>query len=372
MAQVVGTAGDFSVVDHHLPIMVELQNLWSTNNITDSSRLPNVLTKCIIENQGMRRLPQAFDAWGRCVSWRTWFLRNCGTEARKTTDYPDYGCDLPTGSQSELVYCDYEERCVLESNRSLKDVECGNALYGVNRSAEIIQEMIVELREKLASEQVAFLAANAQTNEWTVPTGTYGNIVGNQTEFTGSEFGTLKLLYHIELTARMNGIEDFKIVNGTNFYELMRQAQDGACCGDESDRRRLNTYGMNWDLNLDRHLGRQSTFLFDTNMIGFSSSNIHQNSTPEIVHQTGDGSTIFAFYVDDPEMSWKSIDSNGNASMIPLRYDIRYSKKCCGMNTRTGEYLYEWNFQAFLKFGNHLSPVSCEGGSRVMEFVNVN
>lgn len=372
MPQVVSAAGDFSVVDHHLPIVVNLASLWNASNVQDNSRQANVLTRCIMENQGMRRLPEAFDRFGKCISWRAWFLRNCGMTAKKTTNYPDYGCDIPTGSKSELVHIDYEEKCVLESNRSLDHIECGNPLYGVNRAAQIIQEMMVELREKLAAEQVAFLAANAQVNTWYSPTGTYGNIVGAQTEFTGAEFGTTKLLYHLELTAQMNGINNFKIVNGTNFYELMRQASDGACCGDQSDRNRLNTFGMNWDLHLDEQLGRQSTFLFNPNMVGFSSSNIYNNNVPEIKHYTSDGSPLYGFYIDDPVMKWKSIDENGRASLIPVRYDIRYKKTCCGTDTATGEHKYCWDFQAFLKFGNHLSPVSCEGGSGIMEFVNVN
>ena len=226
----------------------------------------------------MRRLPSAFDQYGNCISWRTWFLRNCDRTATKTTDYPDYGCDIPQGGESELVHADYEERCVLEAKRSLKDVECGNPLYGVNRSAEIIQEIMLSLREQLSTELVSFLAANAQVNNWNSPTGTYGNIVGNQTEFTGAEFGTLKLLYHLKLTAKMNRINNFKIVNGTNFYELAEQAIDGKCCGDEGDKVRLNKFGMQWDLNLDEKLGRQSTFLFNGDMLGFSNSNIYKNN----------------------------------------------------------------------------------------------
>lgn len=362
-----GVAGDFSAIDHIGPILMNLSKVWKKKKNGDVLNAPHLLLKCILENQGMKLIPE-YNAHGKCVGYRVWYEQDCNRESQKYSAFPDsIGCDIPTGGESEISHCDYTENCVITAGRSLKDGDCASPMYGINRSASKIQVIIESLREGLAASMSNHLFANAQPNNWQ---GTYGNIVGNQTEFTGAQFNDLKLMYHLDMIAKKNCLKDYKIVNGDNFWECFMKAIDGKCCGDASDRTRLTRYPMFFDANLDEYLNRNSTFLFDPSCIGFHNRVKYENSAPVKLHTTADGGELYGFSVPDPECKWLSIDENGNERLIPIRYDIEYKKKCIGREN--GEIRYSHDFFGTFTGAQHMAPIACgDKCASILEIVNI-
>lgn len=361
--------GDFTAANSIAPILVELSSLWSQEKIQESVKSPMMLTKAIIENQGMRILEEEKN--GKCVPTKIWWTNDCDYDAAYAgTSFDNtLGCDVPAGKEDEAFSDTLDLNKFIHDTRSFDDQDCNSELFMVNRSAERINAGIKAVRRKIVNDFATFMSANAMVNQAQAGE-TYGTIVGTTTTFQSSEF-TLSLLAHLEKLAALNEINQYKIVNGWNFWEQYRNAQQGTENGDAGDVRRASTNNLLWDTWLDRTLGTNSSFIFDPTSIGFANIPRFRSSAPELLHNQADGSQIWGWQVSDPELSYLRIDENGRAVMTPVRYDIEYKRICAGRDAG-GYFKYTHSFTVHFRGGVYLSPQSCNGGSKILEVINTN
>ena len=359
--------GDFSCVDYHEPVMMGLLDMWEVNNTVDDPKTPGMLAKCIMENQGAKF--NEILRSGKCLGWEINWFSDCDFEVayKGQVADPALGCSTPDGKVDECNTKQYDRNCFIHDSRSFTDQECNNALQGVNRSVNRIEAAMKAVRKALVEDLATLLTTNAQVNAWDA---TYGDIVGTTTGFAGSEFQSSNLLSHIEMTMLQNQVNNFKIVNGTNFWELRRNAGLGQCCNDNGTQNAIDNRDMTWDIFLDQFLGRNSTFAFNPEMIGFINTNRFDNPLPVLQNRVGDAE-IWGWYIDDPILRYRFLDENGNESIRPVRYDLEYKKECCGRD-KLNNLMYKHDFTVYFSGFRDLAPGGCETGeTQIFEFVNL-
>ena len=207
--------GDFSAAAKIAPILLEYGNVWPMRTKEKTLVAPLTLFRCIAENQGMgTSIFESVDA-AQCVNIRAWWTQDCNdSDAVKTTAFPITDCDIPSGVEDGAESQEYNPNCFIAVSKSLNDQDCQNETHAVNRSAEILANLVRSLRKGLAEQTATFVANAAMTPTFAGQ----GTINGNAIEFTSAEWGTTNLVHHLRLVSRKNLMGDlsengFKIVS---------------------------------------------------------------------------------------------------------------------------------------------------------------
>jgi len=357
----------FNCDDDFTNLMLELTDVWDAEAVTDEVEQPGAVAQCMFNEHGMQGVSEITEN-GQCRAWKINWLQDCDYDGvSKVADFSDTDCDFeatPVGL--ECGEEEYERNCFMkDKGRSFTDQACTSKYMGVNFAANRIMSGIKAMRKAIATDALAFYTANAEAISWT---GTYGNVVGNQLQFTSAEFN-MNLLYHLTNIARHEKCTNYKLIDDTNFFELYLQSMDGQCCKDGSARNAFSRYNLSFDTWLDEALGRRSTLMFNPNNFGFINTNRAVSSTPTQTLMDGQNS-VWEWYVDDPEWTIADIDNEGRRTIRPVRYDVEYSKTCCGKD-KLGKRLYKHVFVVSFMGGRWVSPTGCNDSRCIYEIVNI-
>lgn len=379
-------AGDFSAAAEYDPILIQLNELWDAENVMEDTQAPLVTMNEVITNHGMRSIP-VLDGRGRCVTTKVWWTQdgNYDPSYSNTTFDSSIGCEIPDGVEDEAYSATFDPNLFVHRSVAFSDQDCDNRLYAINRTAERINDAIKAVRKGIAEQVATFLTTNAQANTYTSGPGT---IVGTVTSFTSTEFGSLTLLNTIRLIALKNQVQNMRIVNGTNFWEVYQNAVISASPVDTDirDANIARAMGMTWDIWLDDYLaGNPHTFVFDPRRIGFGNYPRYDVATvPQPLHstvgynpeltglQTSSVEQHFAWGINDPVFQYVSTDpATGATSLQPIRYDVEYKKVCTGRDAM-GNLKYSHHITVYFNGALHASPTALAGagakGSGILEF----
>lgn len=350
-------------------VQINLERIWAKTRVKKEWEMPGMVAMKVLEGQGMRPVAEIIEN-KRCVGWKTAWVQNCDeTAATKLTDLSSTDCTLPEGDDPDCDEATYELNCFFQKAVSFSDQDCSSLLSGADQAAMQLDKAYEAIRKAISDQILGNVVANAKPNTYA---DTYGTVNGTRTEFTSAEF-TSNLLYHIQYTAMQNhmNIDEMCMLDGSNFWEIYQQTIDGRCCTNEGERNAYNRYDISFDKWLDNSLGRRSTFLFDPAAFGIINTTRYTNVTPLRVQGDGaDENTVWAWMVEDPVFSIRAYDANGNSIIRPLRYDIEYTKICCGKD-KFGIRLYKHNFVVTYMGVDAMSPIGCNDGQPILEFTNI-
>lgn len=383
-------AGDFSAANEYDPILIQLNELWDQENVIEDTQAPLVTMNEVLTNHGMRSIP-VLDGRGQCVTTKVWWTQDGDyTPAYSDTTFDSsIGCAIPDGVEDEAYSATFDPNLFVHQSVAYSDQDCDNRLYAINRTAERINDAIRAVRRGIAEKVATFLTTNAQANSWASSPGT---VAGTVTSFTSTEFGSLTLLNTIRLIALKNQVQNMRIVNGTNFWEVYQNAVISASPveADIRDANIARAMGMSWDIWLDDYLaGNPHTFVFDPRRIGFGNYPRYAvSNTPTPMHgtysaqynpeltglQTINGSVEqhFAWGISDPVFQYLATDPvSGVSSLQPIRYDVEYKKVCTGRDAM-GNLKYTHHITVYFNGALHASPTALAGagskGSGILEF----
>lgn len=339
-------------------VKIELRDQWTNPEAAGKLEMdPMEVAKCVLENQGM----VAIADWenGKCTTQTSKWIYDCDEVATKSTTAPESSCDINCGTEAEFQTVTYDPNCYINSAGKFTDVGCDNATSFVVEAARQQNKIIKNNRRVLFNEIANMLSANANANQIEASL-TSGTINGTVTEFGSSEWNA-NLLAHFEYTALLNGLTNYKVISGSNFWELKRQAElKNACCDDQGTNNVFGSYDVNFDIWMDKALGRKSTILFDPTCIGFQNFCPYTNTTPQIVTENDNGQQIWAWMVPDPDISFLRIDPvTGARTLEPLKHCMFYKKKCVGSNQQR-KFLHEHCWDGGLMGGLYTVPTICD------------
>jgi len=375
-------AGDFSAAADYDPILIALNELWDTENVIEDTQAPLVTMNEVITNHGMRSIPVR-DGRGKCVTTRVWWTQDGDYDPayNSTTFDATVGCEAPDGVEDEAYSADFDPNIFIYQPVAFSDQDCSNRLFGINRTAQRINDAIRAVRKGLAEQCADLLTGNAQANGYTAGPGT---IAGTVTQFTPTEFGDLTLLTTLRLIGLKNQIPNYRVLNGTNFWEVYQNAvmSNSPVETDIRDTNIARPFGMSWDIWLDDYLATNpTTFLFDPRRIGFGNYPRFMNDQPMPLHGTADYSVTidptagtdqtdsgtasvaqhFGWGVNDPVFRYLATDPDtGATSLQPVRYDVEYKKVCSGRDAM-GYLKYTHHITVYFNGALHVSPTALGG-----------
>jgi hypothetical protein len=359
-------AGDFSAAASYANIIAALSSMWDSSVINEDDEAPLVTAQNILPYQSAR-LREEYNAMGKCIDRKIWWVNYCDYDADYSgTSFDDtLTCDVPEGTEGEAFSKTYGPNLFIHKTIRVADQDCDNETFGVNLSANAINAGIRAVRKQLCTSLATFLQSNAQANGWS---GTPGTVAGTITQFTSAEFNA-NLIHTLRLIAMKNQVSNYRMINGTNFWEIAQQAQFGQCCENTGDRNLFANFPMNWDIWLDDVLSGNYTFVFDPSRIGFTNVTKFDSMVPVQIHNYTSGEQIYSWRVEDPILQWRSISAEGVESLVPVAYDVEYKRTCTGRGTR-GQFQYAHDFSVQFEGMIDTAPASCNGGTKILQFEN--
>ena len=354
--------GDFTA--SQLPVIqVMMQEIFSNGGAVDIEvTKPIESAKCMLERQRVNVLDiMEGNPDQKCQDVKVIWLKDCGdTVTSSGASVTDPTCVIGTGEELDSDSLTLSPNIHIAAKISVLDGECSDQFTFNQKVARLLLKAKNDIETRINNEFIIpFLVANAQVNQFT---GTYGTIVGTTTEFPAAQF-TANLLGHWQLTTIMNRINQFFILNGTNFWESrynsdFERAEN--CCEPNIDKYR--NFDMCFDpFNIDVTTGRASSFLIDPTMYAFWG----RNEYSEAPQSRMDANNTVTFKEPSQTLSYWD-----NGTLKPLMYDIRYQRECVVVpgNPRPQ---YRHNWEIIFEGGLALAPQGCNGETNILEMVAV-
>lgn len=361
-------------------VVMQLDSLFvSPDNVTAEFQHPVMTAKLLLERQNVRTEETLQGTI--CKGVKAWFLQ-AGVD---TVNYDGIvepsivDCAIPAGIQMQTNEKDYDNNISIRSIVEIDDGKCDNQLSFEMESAKAMDKAMNDIRVRLNGKAIALLEANVQPHQSGLTLNT--DVVGGDALYNPNAYKVAPSKFNYETLLEMQLMARYEQVQvganrpvtlnvGRNFYTDERVAFYKTGTGTDNGASRVyNTEDIHWDIENRNQLStnRDTTFIFNPNVVLFWNTNVHNSTTPVLV-DTKNG--IWEFIMEDPMLMY-----NKDGVMTPVTYDVSYVYDCTG-KTSLGKRKYLHKYEFFLRGGLDVAPagfnrdaVPVANLTGVMEFV---
>lgn len=342
-------------------ILLKQDEMWQDPRSKRELQHPLVTAQVLLENQLVTWTPVMKGR--QCIGVSATWLKSCEDNSIdcEATGNSDVDCVID-GRPIQSDSATYKPNICLKDSFAVWDDECADAFSFEEKFAYAMLKAKLNLEKRINTKMIAFLEANTMQNRYT---DTYGTIAPTETSFP-SALWTADLMAEFDITAEFNEINAPIIISGTNLKNAVYNASFNQLNDDQRDQAaKFGDFDIFFDpRNVNTTTGQRSTFMIDQGSYGFFVKNEFTNEIP--VNQ-GDDKNTMTYMERSMSLNYR----DGNAT-IPLTFDVYVQRKCKiadignTKKRRWGTFV-EINFNG----GIHLAPADCEGGTGMLEFVNV-
>ncbi|MEL6805022.1 MAG: hypothetical protein AAFO91_14705, partial [Bacteroidota bacterium] len=268
---------------------------------------------------------------GACRTVEAWFYE-VGAHTQQTTvpTGAAQGCDLIDGTEGATRSVSYDVSRLELASFKIIGPKCNNVVEMETEMARLTAKAMLDIRKSLQKKYYDLFAANAQANQSTYDTTTFGSVAdgGNRVSVDPSNFN-FELLRKMHVLAGDNLFpEDYLLIDGTNFWldndlAQYRRANDNA----RDEAAIFGDTEIYFDTRtLDAHVTRRSTFMVNPyNVLFYNDAWYSQDGEESILN----GKKYMRSSIQDPLWSY-----NQNGVLTPVTYHMEVTHECSGRNDR--------------------------------------
>jgi len=233
----------------------------------------------------------------------------------------------------------------------VSEVDCADVFKAVDKIAYLMAKTMVDLENAINEAAVAFLVANSQDNDATLPN-SWDNSDPDVIGIPLNEL-TPEALAEIFYQGQINNLYSPFLVSGRNFFTSKVLADFRSVGSDNVDKIFNSPLGdIVFDLkNVDTLTSLASTFAIDPSAYAFWPSNDFKSTTPE---RWDDQYNTMVWRQRAPRLQYRD-----GTSLVPVYFDIMKQTKCTTASNRN---LREYHFQVIFRGGLQLGPQVCDTG----------
>lgn len=288
-------------------------------------RQPTPVFNAITEKQGIRLggpanmiLSDGRRCEGVDVSW----LNICDLDVSEAA----VDCELD-GDELGAQKKTYLNNLTFHKAVKIPDSQCKDVHELMEKRALALLAIGASLDQELERRVIDFLNANADTlTGLTVPVGSIDGVDATEWDLPIAS-ATADFFISLEKFAMINNMLSPMVIDGNNFYTLLKQAQarvagSNQCCNTDALFDLLPI--VNNFKTVDQESGELRTFLVDAANVAYFNSTINTNSAPIA---KGDRDNTRVWRMPSRTLKWR----NGN-ELVPVMYDVKMQYKCISGN----------------------------------------
>lgn len=287
----------------------------------------------------------AFDSFGKFTGVNVYFFRKGSTSITHngTVDAATQACDIGEGVGPTTAAKSYTNEVKIISKVEVQDDFFGNVRSVEEAIAERQMAAMADLRDAIDTRVINFLVSNKTTvnTDTALPDGITFNAGTNtfDVDRTTVDVQNPDGLTELDRVAMGNDLgEYYYLTGGSNFYSAMKNAQYRVQNDNERNLIAFQDYELYADPRMERNTnlsGIKPTFAVGKNTYA-AWDYIHSglSTTPVEV-----GPDRYEYYVSDPNLL-----INDNGTIRPIRYSVRYTRECSGVNKLVNRetYMHRW------------------------------
>jgi hypothetical protein len=353
-------AGDFTA-STMATVILKQEEMFADPRSNRELQYPLESAKALLENQLVRFDKATVLKDRKCVQVKATFLKACRDNTEDLTDEENDLADCEfDGEQIESDAVTFEANKAWRERFVVWDDDCNDTYTFEDKMAYALAVGTLNLEKRISTDVLAFLHASAMANRYT---GTYGTIAGTVTNFPANEW-VPDLLAEMDITATFNEIKNPILLTGTNFRNAIYNAQYNFANLDQKDQK-LKFDAWRWysdPRTVDSTIGAKATIMFDAGAAAFWAKNEFTNLAPQTLAQDTIGFAL-------PSRNLKYRDGN---TMVDVMFDVYMKRDCKIVQVGPRKVRRYGTFVEIMStYGIQLGPEDCDGGSGVLEFVQV-